>query len=193
MSFCHLYQILIACSLFIVTISSNPANSQDYNEVDVTVEFDNLIEPGNITAQAITSDEGLEALGVRLNETSGKFELSAPGGQIFSILGAVFDITSSDTKFSGKITTTIPYNSTYVSLPSLFPDNANNDVRLLHYDGNNWNDVTTSVNPYNNSVSGEVDELGPVVAVVSNSQKSSSGLTLVTYKDPGGKFELQHP
>jgi hypothetical protein len=72
--------------------------------------------------------------------------------------GTIFDIDSSaELVYNGTVDITIPYNPDLVSTEA-------NDVRFLQYNGTAWEDVTVHVNTVDNTVTGRLSSLSPVVA-----------------------------
>jgi hypothetical protein len=64
-----------------------------------------------------------------------------------------FDIAS-NCSYLGNITITIPYNPTDVQ-------GGENNLKLLHWKNNGWEDCTVSVNTANNTITGRVTSLSP--------------------------------
>ena len=96
------------------------------------------------------------------------------GGSSANSVGTIFEIdTSSLTLGSGAtIDVTIPYD------PTLLPTGFNEaNVKLFHYTGTAWEDVTVSVDTTNDTVTGRVSSLSPVVAgfIVPSASVSTSG------------------
>ncbi len=78
----------------------------------------------------------------------------------FSFLGTYYDLTTTAT-YSGPITVKLPYNETDVSGPE-------EDLRLLHWDGSAWQDITTSVDTVNNVITGVAQTLSPFAIAMKN-------------------------
>jgi hypothetical protein len=73
----------------------------------------------------------------------------------------MYDVDSSDVKFTDSVDIEIPYNQSL--LP---PSYSGTEVRFMHYDGNHWEDVTSSVNATANTVSGTLNSTSPVLPAV---------------------------
>jgi hypothetical protein len=80
-------------------------------------------------------------------------------GSTVTTAGDVFEIDISGLdSVSGTIEITIPYDE------SLIPSGvAESSLRLYHWTGTVWEDVTTSVDTVNNTITGQVSSLSPVV------------------------------
>ena len=63
-----------------------------------------------------------------------------------------------DSKFDGTATVTIPYNATLAPQAS--------EVKIFHYTGSSWEDVTTSPPADGHVVTGSLRSWGPVVAPI---------------------------
>jgi hypothetical protein len=84
-------------------------------------------------------------------------------GSSFFTSGRVFDIDATAVKFQGMSHVTIPYyEEMALSLGSEF------NVRFLHYDEENreWEDATIAINTEENTVTGMLESLSPVVAAI---------------------------
>lgn len=74
--------------------------------------------------------------------------------------GDVFEIdTSGLTSIGGVIEITVPYDETL--LPSGFSEG---NLRLFHWTGTAWEDITTGIDTVNNIITGQTVSLSPVVA-----------------------------
>ncbi|MEM2139815.1 hypothetical protein [Nitrososphaera sp.] len=83
------------------------------------------------------------------------------GTSTANVLGTVFEIdTSAITLGAGAtIDVTIPYD------PTLLPPNFNEaNVKFFHWTGTAWQDVTLTVDTANNTITGRLTSLSPVVA-----------------------------
>ncbi len=79
----------------------------------------------------------------------------------YRLAGNVFIIGPTDSEFRGTVTVTLPYNA------SLVPQQS--DVRMLHYTGSGWEDVTTSPPADGKVVTGSLSGLGLVAPAVKSS------------------------
>jgi len=93
------------------------------------------------------------------NHKPGK--LMALDNTLYIPVSTVFIIAPPDARFNGTITVAIPYNMTLAS------QQTSQDVKLLHYSGSTWEDVTTFPPANGHIVTGSLSTaLGPVVAAV---------------------------
>lgn len=115
---------------------NNTQNGTDVEVSDdgVSVTFENVTESGNTTVTAQTG-----------NPVSSK-----PSGFMFR--GYFVDISTTAT-YEGSIEVCIDYTGII---------SGNEDkLRLMHWDGSRWDDVTTSLDTKNNILCGEVTSLSP--------------------------------
>ena len=75
----------------------------------------------------------------------------------YSVIGTVFNIGPADIRLNGTLTVSIPYNASLVR-------DEGSQVRMLHFTGTAWEDVTTLPPANGHSVTGTLISLGPVVA-----------------------------
>ena len=106
-----------------------------------------------------TSESAVMNITEGANHKPGK--LTALDNTPYVPVGTVFLIAPTDARFNGTITVVVPYNTTLAS------QQTGQDVKLLHYTGSTWEDVTIfppGNRPYSNRQSRTT--LGPVVAAV---------------------------
>ncbi|MFZ3060302.1 MAG: S-layer protein domain-containing protein [Candidatus Methanoperedens sp.] len=118
-----------------LTATTDP-NTQTGNNVpvpinNITLTFSNIDKAGNTLALV---NDG-----------------TSPAASGFVAAGNFYNITTT-ANYTGLITVTIPYNTGVVD---------SNHVRLFHYDGVSWKDVTTSSDA--TTVTGQVTSLSPFV------------------------------
>ncbi len=70
----------------------------------------------------------------------------------YKLLGTYYDLTTTAT-YSGSITITLSYDPTAV--------HNQNQLKLWHFDGTTWNDITTSVDTVNHTITGVTSSLSP--------------------------------
>lgn len=70
----------------------------------------------------------------------------------YKLLGNYYDITTT-ASYSGTITITMSYDPTAV--------NNQNNLKLMHFDGTTWQDITTSVDTVNHTITGVTTSLSP--------------------------------
>ncbi|MFC1987725.1 PKD domain-containing protein [Chloroflexota bacterium] len=109
---------------------------------DVTVS----LESGTVTFPTVTEN------GTTTMTTSTENPVDPTPSDFYVIEGNFTDITTTAT-YSGNITVGISYDESQV-------DNEGS-LRLFHWNGSEWQDVTTSVDTVENIVYGEVDSLSP--------------------------------
>ena len=107
---------------------------------DITVSFDD--EEVQVTFSEVTTPGETS---VSTSETGPEI----PSG--FLLAGLYYDI-STTAIYSGNITIRIPYDSGSIS-------GSEEDLRLYHFDGMDWQDVTTFVNTVDNIICGKVSSL----------------------------------
>jgi uncharacterized repeat protein (TIGR02543 family) len=92
----------------------------------------------------------------------------------FEVLGGTcYDITTTST-YSGKLLVSIPYDESSLTVPE-------SSLRLLHYQGGVWVDVTTDVDTVNNIITGEVDSLSAFVIAYMSMKEFSITQMMVDY------------
>jgi hypothetical protein len=87
------------------------------------------------------------------------------GDTTYFTSGPIFDIDASNVKFEGSVYVTIPYDE-----EEALAQGSESNVRFLHYDEEQrkWEDLTIDINSEQNSVTGVMDSMSPVVAAVVN-------------------------
>jgi parallel beta-helix repeat protein len=108
-----------------------------YPDPDVSMTFDDITESGTTTVTTSTTNPGEELVN-------------------FKFIGSYYNITTTAT-FSGDITITLSYDDTGI------PPAQEANLRLKHWDGTAWIDVTTSIDTVNNIVYGLTNSLSPFV------------------------------
>ncbi len=76
-----------------------------------------------------------------------------PGG--FAVLGNQFDITTT-AEYVAPVNVTLPYDENEVP-------GDESDLKMYHWDGSIWEDVTVSVDTTNNTITGESSSMSPFV------------------------------
>lgn len=76
-----------------------------------------------------------------------------PAGRTL-VSGTCFDV-STNVSFTGNVTVTVPYD------PADLQGSGASTLRLYHYSGGAWRDITTSVDTVNHTVSGDTDSFSP--------------------------------
>lgn len=128
------------------------------DEDEIKVTFETVQSSGTVTIREQTLSN-LPAGTIETSQDRGTFYVD---GTESETVGKVYDISTSS-RYDGSITVTIPYDSSSVRDSDL----SESDVRLMHLVNNNrWEDATISVDTRENAVTGLLDSLSPVVAVV---------------------------
>jgi hypothetical protein len=122
---------------------------------DVIISFTKLGSDGTLSVSAVKTPSELSALQIAMGE-NGQGTLTTVDNTPYSIAGDVFMVGPLDSKFDGTATVTIPYNATLAPQAS--------EVKIFHYTGSSWEDVTTSPPADGHVVTGSLSSLGPVVA-----------------------------
>jgi hypothetical protein len=123
-------------------------------EGNVTLSFTNLISEGLLTVSAVP-DTALPGFKV-IKNTAGPAKLMSLDNIPYSLAGTVFVIGPTDSEFKGTITVSVPFKD------ALIP--AGSDVKLLHYTGSGWEDITTHGDAH--VVTGSLSSLGAVAPAV---------------------------
>jgi hypothetical protein len=138
------------------------------SEQDVGLLFENVVIGG--TVSVLTKDpsdltdlfDSLQTEGSSLSSSPSQGLIAIYGTNSMTI-GNVYDIgTSPGFIFEANVVVTIPYDESLV----LQSGASESDVRLLHHNGSQWEDRTISVDELNNTVTGQLSSLSPVVAAV---------------------------
>lgn len=132
----------------------------------ITITFPNVTAPGLTTVTVSTDPPPL------------------PAG--FSTAATYYDVHTT-AAFAGLVTVGFAYD------PNQYPDPEN--VRLLHYENNQWVDVTTGNDTTNHIVYGSVTSLSPFVVAHSSPQLTALGPATIWFglknsDDVGTKFDL---
>ncbi|MEW6215632.1 MAG: chitobiase/beta-hexosaminidase C-terminal domain-containing protein, partial [Nitrospirota bacterium] len=125
----------VSATTFAAPVSTPPGS-------DVSVDLGNDIQ---ITFSEI-NNSGTTT--VTVSETA-----PAPAPPGFSFLGYFYHITTT-ASYIPPITVTIPYDESLVV-------GAEANLRLFHWENNQWRDVTVSVDTVNNTITGQVNSLSP--------------------------------
>jgi hypothetical protein len=128
-------------------------------EGNVTLSFASLVSGDNLWVSVIKTPSELVALNIT-NGTSHKGEiLTTLNKTSYSVVGTVFNIGPTDIRLNGTLTVSIPYHASLVT-------GAGSQVRMLHFTGTAWEDVTTLPPANGHSVTGTITSPGSVVAAV---------------------------
>jgi len=130
-------------------------------EGNVTLSYTSLLSQGELTALPVKTTSELAVMNITQGANHKPGKLMALDNTLYIPVGTVFIIAPTDARFNGTITVIIPYNMT------LAGQQAGQDVKLLHYTGSTWEDVTTFPPANGHLVTGSLSTtLGPVVAAV---------------------------
>ena len=106
-------------------------------EGNVTLSYTSLLSQGELTALPVKTTSELAVMNITQGANHKPGKLMALDNTLYIPVGTVFIIAPTDARFNGTITVVIPYNMT------LSGQQAGQDVKLLHYTGSTWEDVTT--------------------------------------------------
>jgi hypothetical protein len=126
---------------------------------NVTVSYTNLLSERTLTVSAL-KDSDLSGF-ITIKDTNEEGILMTLDNTPYRLAGTVFIIGPTDSEFRGTVTVTLPYNA------SMAPQQS--DVRMLHYTGSGWEDVTTSPPADGKVVTGSLSSLGLVAPAVKSS------------------------
>ncbi|MEP6575922.1 MAG: hypothetical protein ABJB85_05795 [Nitrososphaerota archaeon] len=130
-------------------------------EGNVTLSYTSLLSQGELTALPVTTTPELAVMNITQGANHKPGKLTALDNTLYIPVSTVFIIAPTDARFNGTITVVIPYNATLASQPT------GQDVRLLHFTGSTWEDITTLPPATGHLVTGSLSTtLGPVVAAV---------------------------
>ncbi|MGA8403230.1 MAG: hypothetical protein WB664_00300 [Nitrososphaeraceae archaeon] len=125
------------------------------------MSYTSLLSQGELTALPVKTTSELAVMNITQGANHKPGKLMALDNTPYIPVGTVFIIAPTDARFNGTITVVIPYNMT------LAGQQAGQDVKLLHYTGSTWEDVTTFPPANGHLVTGSLSTtLGPVVAAV---------------------------
>ncbi|MGI0024454.1 MAG: hypothetical protein ACREA4_04830, partial [Nitrososphaera sp.] len=146
-----------------------PASS-GYLGGQVTLNFEQVISSGSITVREelpSTSSGIFDSVG------AGHGNITSADGASFRTAGPIFDIVpSTNLQFQGMVEVAIPYSEALAGSALGGPLNseqlasAEGSVRFMHFDGTDWEDLTMSIDPVSNTVTGQVSSFSRVVAAV---------------------------
>lgn len=132
---------------------------------EVVVQFEHVEEGSGqlkIEANELSVFEGFFEDVVFLQD-DGQHGILSVDGKTYATAGEVFDIDASSVKYSGKVDVTIPYDEEAANSIG-----SESEIRFLHYNEQFgiWEDVTTSVDEFSNTVTGTLDSFSPVTAAI---------------------------
>ncbi len=126
----------------------------------IKVLFDSVTSPGKVevTPLAISPDSpGISTV----SGDSSQGTIADDPATSFVTAGQIYNISlSSQMAFEGLIDITIPYNESQAITES--------SIRFLHFNGTSWEDETIALDLQNDTVTGRVSSLSPVVAAIVN-------------------------
>jgi len=128
-------------------------------EGNITISFENLVSGQNLMASALKTPSDLLSLNIT-KDTNQVGRLMALDNTPYDVVGTVFIIGPYDARLNGTTTVTIPYDANLTDIDS------GPGVRMLHFTGSSWEDVTATPPADGHFVTGTLSTLGPVVAAV---------------------------
>jgi hypothetical protein len=130
---------------------TEPGEPNTLTGTDVTVELPIPGGPGNATVTfAEVTAEGTTAISA--------LDSGSPLPADYFQTGALYYDLSTTAQFTAPVTVCLTYN----------PGSFTEAVRLLHHDGSDWTDITTSVNEAEGRVCGETESLSPFAIAAAN-------------------------
>jgi hypothetical protein len=127
---------------------------------EVEVNFEDVVSGGSVAASELQPSN--LPIGAFASVEWATRTTSVDGSRGM-LVGKIFDITVSNSfRFSGNAEITIPYDESSFMQSGL----SESDVRLLHYDGKKWEDVTLAIDIENNTVTGRLTSFSPVTAAI---------------------------
>jgi hypothetical protein len=127
----------------------------------VVLSFTNLMSQGPISVIPVQSQLGLSQLKMDRTIENNKLLTVNIDKTMYTVLGTPLEIRPTSAMFNGRITVSIPYT------PSLVHES--DQIRLLYFNGGNWEDLTSGVNTQTHHVTGELESLGTVIAAAKSS------------------------
>jgi hypothetical protein len=120
----------------------------------IKVLFDSVTSPGKVEVTPLSISSASPGISTVSNSQGTIADDSATN---FVTAGQIYNISlSSEMEFAGLVDITIPYNETQAA--------AESSIRFLHFNGTSWEDETIAFDLQNNTVTGRVSSLSPVVA-----------------------------
>lgn len=156
----------------------------------IKVKFSNVTHGGDIKIEPLTPGNAgglITSLFTATNGQIGKFNSHSSS---VTTSGTVFEIDiSALTLGSGAtVEVTIPYD------PSLVPKKLNeSNIKVFHWTGTEWEDVTVSVDTVNKTVTARLSSLSPVVTGYLDSSVPTTSTTLTFGGGGGGGSVILNP
>ncbi|MEM2139824.1 PKD domain-containing protein [Nitrososphaera sp.] len=144
-----------------VSSGSNVNTSVSVGGKTIGLSFASIQATGNVRVSVSTPSQ-MPGIFSSVSGSTGKVVVAGSQGSTpYATVGTVYEIDTSGVTFSGPIEIVIPYD------PSLLPPFAQeSELRLLHYTGAGWEDVTVSVDTNAKVIRAKLTSLSPVVAAV---------------------------
>ena len=124
-------------------------------EGNITLSFTSLPSGTNPTVTAVKTLSEIPGLSMT-NTQRENVTLITLNKTHYNLGGTFFNIGPIDARFNGSVSVSIPYDTHMVS-------QSGPEVRLMHYKGSSWEDVTSLPPADDHSVTGSLDSLGLVV------------------------------
>jgi len=116
-------------------------------EGNITLSFASLVSGDNLQISVIKTPSELGALNITSGTSQIGEMLATLNETRYSVIGTVFNIGPADIRLNGTLTVSIPYNTSLVT-------GEDSQVRMLHFTGTAWEDVTTLPPANGHSVTG---------------------------------------
>lgn len=146
--------------------------------------FDMLLSGGTIIIESLSPGQANNLISALFDSTNANRGTFGFGSSTASTAGDVYEIDISAITMGpdGEIIVTVPYDVSL--LPSGLDES---DVRLFHWTGSEWEDVTISVDTSNDTVTGSLQSLSPVVAGFVDSDVESTSPDRPSRRAGGGE------
>jgi hypothetical protein len=128
-----------------------------FGEGNITLSFENLVSAPDLRVSPVKEPSSLVPLHIKSLENQKGIMLRTLNNERYRVVGTVFNIGPSDIKLNDTLIVKIPYNS-------VLAPQGGDSVRMFHYTGTFWEDVTSLPGADGHLVTGRVSSLGPVVA-----------------------------
>jgi hypothetical protein len=127
----------------------------------VALAFENVLTGGEVKVTKPTLSQKSDLFS-SVGEKSATLSINNNDRSVtYTTTGELLDLDLSSVEFTGEVEATIPYD------PSLLPENTDeSEIRFLHHDNSEWEDVTSSVNTAENTVTGKLRSASPVIPAI---------------------------
>jgi hypothetical protein len=150
----------VATEVPIIEGSSGGGPNTGGGKGTIKVLFDSVTSPGKVEVTPLSLSQNSPGISTVSGDSSQGTIADDPATS-FVTAGQIYNISlSSEMAFEGLIDITIPYNESQTVTES--------SIRFLHFNGTSWEDETVAIDLQNDTVTGRVSSLSPVVAATVN-------------------------